>query len=361
MDRNDDALLAWASAAAARTWAGARVETVVTLRGDLSTRRFFRLRLSGPSPTPAGAILIDLGPHDLPGYIRTLNLLKTEPVEPPWIEVHRFLTSLGAPVPSLYAAGAAERALLVEDLGDLALFDAARAEGARSADLYRLAVEELLRLHVEGTRRLGAGLVAARIAYDERLFFWELKEFIELGCDAVAPGTERARLEPELSDLAARLGRLTRVFSHRDYHGWNLLVQRTDGREQLRIIDFQDALMAPPAQDLAVLLTTRNTGTVVSAALERRLLDFYWTGLGRRDAQSLSAEEFDISYRLCVLQHALKMIGRFLWFERNGRTGYSRYVPDCVAQARRILGTEVGACFPNLRHALGAAPAGDLT
>ena len=28
------------------------------------------------------------------------------------------------------------------------------------------------------------------------------------------------------------------------------------------------------------------------------------------------------SYRLCVLQHALKMIGRFEMFERNGKTGY---------------------------------------
>ena len=50
--------------------------------------------------------------------------------------------------------------------------------------------------------------------------------------------------------LAARLDRFPRVFSHRDYHRENLFIQ--DG-PRIRIIDFQDALMAPAAQDLAVL------------------------------------------------------------------------------------------------------------
>ncbi len=40
--------------------------------------------------------------------------------------------------------------------------------------------------------------------------------------------------------------------------------------------------MAPAAQDLAVLLTTRDTGDLISPAMEERLLDFYFTGLLRR-------------------------------------------------------------------------------
>jgi aminoglycoside/choline kinase family phosphotransferase len=45
---------------------------------------------------------------------------------------------------------------------------------------------------------------------------------------------------------------------------WNVHVDR----ERLVLIDFQDALMAPDAFDLAQLLTDRTTSTLVSPALE---------------------------------------------------------------------------------------------
>ena len=352
MDRDDDALLEWASAAAAHNWAGARVSGVEPLRGDLSTRRFFRVVVEGSPDAPHSAILVDLGPHDLPAYVRALKLLDAPPAEPPWISVHEFLSDLRAPVPRLYAAGAGERALLVEDVGDVALFDAARRGNA--ADLYRLAVEQLLTLHVEGTRKAGPGFIASRIKYDGRLFLWELDEFVNVGCAEVASGSDVKALEPELRELAATLDRLPRVFSHRDYHGWNLLVVGASNKPELRIIDFQDALMAPAVQDLAVLLTTRDTGEVITPAIERRLLDFYFSGLTRRGAAQLQFTEFESSYRLCVLQHALKMIGRFIAFEHSGKPGYSRYVPHCAGQVRRMLTTESGGRFPKLREAFGA-------
>ncbi len=136
-----------------------------------------------------------------------------------------------------------------------------------AADLYRLAAEELILFHLEGTRRLDADCMAMRLAYDARLFRWELEQFAESGIDAAAPGVRRSAIAPELDDLAARLGRFPRVFSHRDYHGHNLFVQmRPDqrGAPRLRVIDFQDALMAPAAQDLAVLLTTRDTARIIT-------------------------------------------------------------------------------------------------
>jgi N-acetylmuramate 1-kinase len=348
------ALAEWAAATVARLWPGARVGALVALKGDASTRRFFRVSLAEAPRGPRTAILVDLGPDDLPRYVRALKLLRARALEPPWLNVHRFLSDLGAPVPVLYAADAHRvRAMLVEDVGERALFDAAAGHRTEAADLYRLAIEQLLVLHVDGTRRLDRGCIASQIAYDERLFAWEMKEFLELGCAAVAPGTDPRALEPELGDLAARLGRLPRVFSHRDYHGWNLFVQDgANGASRLRIIDFQDALMAPAAQDLAVLLTTRDTARVIAPALERRLLEFYYTGLVRRRAEQLSAGEFFAGYRLCVLQHALKMTGRFIWFERGGKPGYARYVPDAVAQARRILAGPEGDMFPKLRAAL---------
>lgn len=336
----------WAAEVVARRWPSARIDNVAPLRGDLSTRRFWRVSIASPDEggAPRAAILVDLGPDDLPRYVRVLNLLPSPTVESPWISVHRFLESIGSPVPVLYDADPARRAMLVEDVGELSLLEAVQGPGANTADLFRLATEELLRIHVEGTARIDRRCVASEILYSGRLFEWELKEFQEVGLAAIAPGADYVDIASELTKMCARLDRLPRVLSHRDYHRENLFIQ--DG-QRIRVIDFQDALMAPATQDLAVLLTTRDTGEFVTPAIERRILDFYRAGLARRGAPALDSTEFMTSYRLCVLQHALKMIGRFEMFERNGKTGYRRYIPHTLAQARRML-AEMRTHFPHL-------------
>jgi N-acetylmuramate 1-kinase len=352
---DDGAFETWAEEAIARRWPGAHLDKIAALRGDLSTRRFWRVSISSQHTArrawrdnrtaPASAILVDLGPDDFPRYVRALNLLSVARTRPtPWIDVHRFLEAIGAPVPALYDANPARRAMLVEDVGELSLLDAVRRPRADAADLFRLAAAELLRIHVEGTTRTSPRCIAREIAYTGRLFEWELKEFAEVGLAAVAPGADFSPIAPELTRLAARLDRLPRVFSHRDYHRENLFIQ--DG-PRIRIIDFQDALMAPAAQDLAVLLTTRDTDEFITPAIERRILDFYCAGLARRGAPILDATEFTTSYRLCVLQHALKMIGRFEMFERGGKSGYRRYIAHALAQARRML-ADMRSDFPQL-------------
>ena len=335
------------------------------LKGDASNRRFWRVALDAPpdggsatATPPASVIAVDLGSDDLPAYVRALNLVSARPAEPPFVNVQRFLKSIGAAVPEIYVADPERRMLLVEDVGETSLFQAALEGVAKPATLYRSAVDELLLIHVEGTRRLDHGCIAASIAYDKRLFRWEMEDFLATGSTSVAPGTGLGALAPELDDLATRLGGLARVLSHRDYHGQNLFVQNNRMGLRIRVIDFQDALLAPAAQDLAVLLTTRDTGRVIAPEAERRLLDYYIAGLARRDAPCPDAGEFVNSYYLCVLQHAIKVIGRFNALERQGKTGYAAFIPHAAAQARRILtllaisGTR--GDFPRLRAAFGA-------
>lgn len=344
----------WIAGQIGSRWKHARASTITPLKGDASTRRFWRIGIASKEnretreAIPSSAIAIDLGPDDLPLYARELQLLREPLAEPPWLNLHRFLSRIGAPVPALYLADVEARMLLVEDIGNLPLFEAAQTGDA--ADMYRLAIDALLRFHLEGTRQLDDSCIAARIAYDERLFCWELEQFVEAAAE-FAPCIDPAAIRPDLDDMAAQLGRLPRVFSHRDYHGHNLFVQVDQrGNPLIRIIDFQDALMAPAAQDLAVLLTTRDTSRIITERVEQRVLDYYYASLLRRGSVAMTFTEFLESYRLCVLQHALKVIGRFTYLERIGKTGYSQYIPFAIAQARRMLNRKV--TFPALRAAL---------
>ncbi len=349
-------LLAWVNDKAGKLWPGTMIERIVALKGDASERRFWRAALQpATAGRPASAVIVDLGPEDLPRYVRALRMLPEGAPEPPYLNLHRFLQGIGAPVPRIYYASPGCRRLLVEDAGDRSLARAAAERTAEAADLYRLAIDELLRLHVEGTARLGPQCIASRLAYDERLFRFELAEFEQYAASRLWPGAGLQAIAPELDALAKRLGSLPRVFSHRDYHGYNLFLKPGDG---LTILDFQDALLAPRSQDLAVLLTTRDAAAVIEPALEARLLYYYLAGLARRGFELSSVEEFFDSYRLCVIQHALKAIGRFLWLEAQGRGAYRRFVPYAVAQARRALD---GRCdLPGLGRLLDRPPRLDV-
>jgi N-acetylmuramate 1-kinase len=341
----------WAEGAVARRWAGARLERLDALKGDASMRQFWRGFIGGSNPAaPRSVIAIDLGPDDLPLYARALNLVPQPLAEPPFVSVHRLMERIGVAVPTLYASAPAERKLMVEDVGDLSLYAAVKAEPARAPALYRLAVAELLKIHCQRTPIAKGECIAWSIAYDQRLFRWEMQRFVEYGIPAIAPGASSDALGPELDRLAERLGALPRVLSHRDYHYQNLFIQERDGAARIRVIDFQDALMAPAAQDLAVLLTTRDTGAFVSPDLESELLEHYFAAAARHGAAALGRATFLQSYRWCVLQHALKVIGLFVFLEQSGKSGYKAYLPAAIAQARRML--EADGDFPALREVL---------
>src|SRR5438876_278817 len=112
-----------------------------------------------------------------------------------------------------------------------------------------------------------AGDASTRRYVRLRLARWELEHFVEHGIETRhghrLPAAERAALLEALAPLAEPFERATPVLAHRDFHAWNLHVQ--DGR--LRILDFQDALLAPDAYDLASLLTDRTTAELVPPAL----------------------------------------------------------------------------------------------
>jgi aminoglycoside/choline kinase family phosphotransferase len=347
-DDSQDAMRQWAERAVEGRWPGARLAALCALKGDASMRRFWRGSIhADQSSAPATVIAIDLGPDDLPLYARVLNLVPQPLAEPPFLNVHRLMEQIGVAVPALHAADVAERKLLVEDLGDLSLYAAVKENPARTAELYRLAIDELLKLHGRGTAAPNRDCLAYSVAYDERLLRWEMQQFVEYGVPAIAPGADPSALPAELDRLAANLGALPRVLSHRDYHYQNLFIQEHGGAVRIRVIDFQDALMAPAAQDLAVLLTTRDTGALISPALESDLLDYYFGAAAGRGALGLDRSAFVQSYRWCVLQHALKVIGRFVFLEQTGKAGYTQYLPATIAQARRML--EADSSFPALR------------
>ena len=157
-----------------------------------------------------------------------------------------------------------------------------------------------------------------------------------------------AELKAELNDIAAELAAAPRVLCHRDYHASNLMI---DKRNQIRIVDHQDARMGPASYDLVSFLLDRQPCPPSLAELrdhrlffleERRLL-----GLG-----AIDPDDFALEFRLMTIQRGLKATGTFSYQTAvSGRaTVYQHFIKptlEIVLQAAEWLER-----FPTLRRML---------
>ena len=325
--------------AVGKAFGGAVVAAAEPLSGDASSRRYVRLRLRGAN-APRTAVAMLLGDSNFP---LGSDELGGEPIpddELAFVNVARWLAAHGFPVPAIYHdAARADQLLLLEDLGDTSLWDAATAAPADAATLFGAAVDLLVRLQVAGVRHPDLACRAFRQHFGERMARWELEHFVEHGIETrhgrPLSAAERPAILTALAPLAEPFATARPVLAHRDFMAWNLHVQ--DGT--LRLFDFQDALLAPDTYDLAALLTDRTTARVVDAALERQLLERF---AAARAAAGLPVEgDVAARYRRCALQRAFKVIGRFWFLERvQGKPGYLAYLPSVYAVARRLLDAE---------------------
>jgi aminoglycoside/choline kinase family phosphotransferase len=337
----------WTAGVVASRWPGASVAAIEPMRGDASTRSYARVRLRGGA-APAVAVLMMMQDAAVALSSEELGVFgKDGPKELAFVNVARFLAGRTDAVPEIFAVSPDSRLLLLEDVGDLPLWEAA---GTDPAELFGRALDLLADLQARAADD-GSGCYAFVQSFDEKLFGWEFEHFLEYGVAGASPAlmTESRR---ELAAVAARLASLPRVFAHRDYHAWNIHLH--EGR--LRIIDFQDALLAPALYDVASLLTDRITPERITPALEESLLVRFHARQQAGRLESLDATRS--AYRIVALQRVLKVVGRFHYLnDVKGKPHYLDFLPAVCATARRLLATSEGvAATAELFEAAGRDP-----
>jgi N-acetylmuramate 1-kinase len=316
-------------------------ETVIlslaALAGDASSRRYYRAKLAGPT-NPSSVIIMELPSGSvLPLSSEELAVFKEPLKELPFLNLHRFLSRIGVRVPGLYGQSLEKGLLFLEDLGDLALWD--RVQGLPPAEVlgwYQKAIDELLLLQIRGTKESDESCIAFQQRFDFRLYLWEFDHFLEYGLEK-RPGTNinktsKQELRSVFVEIAQRLDSLGPCLSHRDYHSWNLMIHD----EAVAVIDFQDALLAPPQYDLASLLNDRITDSVIQPDLEEKLVGYYVDRRVDMENQLINRDEFTEMYLLSVIQRDLKVVGRFYYLDVvKGKTAYKRFIPPTVRRLKR--------------------------
>lgn len=314
---------------------GADFLKLTPLAGDASNRRYFRVELSGAS-IPSLVLMQLADPEGFKQSEEAVSKAAAPVTELPFVNVLHHLVQAKVAVPALYWYDQAAGLLYLEDLGDVTLTEAcANAADPNTPGLYRYAVDTLVHLHMKATYPPNPGCLAFSRAFDVPLLMWEFDHFIEYGIERRAgrllPEEDRQAIRGEMGKIAELMAGQPTVFTHRDYHSRNLMVQ--NGR--LRIIDFQDALMGPASYDLASLL--RDSYLSLDEELIEELVVRYLEGRAKAGAP-LDRLTFMRLFDLTSIQRNLKAAGRFVYIEKEKRNDrFLQYIPRTLANVKRNL------------------------
>ncbi|MEX2650677.1 MAG: phosphotransferase, partial [Alphaproteobacteria bacterium] len=180
--------------------AGWRETRRAPLAGDASFRRYERVRRGDRR-----AVLMDAPPEH-------------EDVRP-FVEIARFLLSLGLSAPEILAADEAAGLLLLEDLGD-DLYTRVLRDGADEDALYAVAVDVLTVLHDRPCALAVPAYDAAHLLAAAELF---LDWFLPAMSGRPAPDDVRAAYHAAWSEVLPLAAATPQRLILRDYHADNLL------------------------------------------------------------------------------------------------------------------------------------------
>ena len=298
-------LLPWAQAILGGMSGG----ELVSVAGDASARRYFRLELEGQS-----CIAVEAPPA---------SEKNTE-----FLAVRELLEQAGITVPSLYGCDLERGFLLLGDLGDRLLLDELTPDTVDAS--YHRAFEVLLTM---GAIDPGDPHWPA---YDDALFSEELSRFPQWFVQALLD----TELPPDaawlpFADLLKRNAlEQPRVLVHRDFHSRNLMPQ-ADG--SLAVIDFQDSVVGPVTYDLASLLRDCYVRWAPEK-VEQWALEYLGLLQGKGQLASVSPAQFLRWFDLLGLERHIKVLGTFArLYLRDHKPAYLEDLPLVLLYVREML------------------------
>jgi tRNA threonylcarbamoyl adenosine modification protein YjeE len=256
-----------------------------------------------------------------------------------FVAMDKGLRALGFSAPYIYGEDLEAGLLLIEDLGSEPFVDDHGPIPERYAEATRL----LVKLH--GTE-LPQVLPVAE-GHDHAIPPYDLEALlieVELLADWYVPhiigtqlsGSARAELVNLWTDTLNEILAGPTTWTLRDFHSPNLIwMPEREGLQRVGLIDFQDAVLGPPAYDVASLL--QDARVTVPPDLELKLIGLY--ARERKSADpAFDVSAFARAYAIMAAQRATKILGIFARLDRrDGKPHYLRHLPRIEAYLSRNL------------------------
>jgi len=309
------------------------------IQGDASTRSYERLTRDRATYILMNSPKRPDGPPVRDGKTYSAIAHLAESVTP-FVAMAHALRGRGLSAPAIFAADRDAGLLIIEDLGDESIVGG--DPPAPNEPRYAAATNLLAELHsetLENVVPVEPGVEYRIPEYDMDAFLIE----VDLLLDWYLP-----KLEIKISDAKCDAYRALwreallpitnddQTWVLRDFHSPNLLwLPEREGIARVGLLDFQDAVMGPPAYDVASLL--QDARVDVPESLEIALLARYTRA--RRSANiAFDAANFARAYATLAAQRASKILGIFARLERrDGKPQYLRHLPRVWGYLQRSL------------------------
>lgn len=296
-----------------------KLDSIIKLSGDVSTRKYYRLFCAGQN----FVVCID-SPENLSK--EDYNFLTTQEV----------LQKANVPVPQIYDTRIDRGYVLMEDLGDETLL-------TRNAEIpsvkleeknYKEIVDILLKIH-QIDKKDSPEHSIARTSFDEEKFFWEIgftnKNLIKGYLRNDKPGVVKD-IEQHFRPVVEKILKMPQRAVHRDFHSRNIMYFN----KGFYIIDFQDARQGPIQYDIVSLL--EDAYYKVQRVNRYSVQKYFYESCVQKKLIEMSFDEFIYGYELVACQRIYKAIGTFCFILNERKDArYIRYVHSCFERLKEIL------------------------
>ncbi len=300
------------------------------IQGEASYRVYYRLALDG-----GRSFIVMQMPAGKSSASEEITNAVEKPAEPPFLIVARYLSEKSLPVPDIAGHDLAQGLILIEDLGDETFEKRILVSSDADRELwYQRAIELLLKFQKE-THQTEDHFLHRR-SFDATLLNWEFEHFFEYGIevrlDRKINPEDRAALQAETSKITNTLIAAPQVLVHRDFQSRNLMAIG----DNLKLLDFQDALRGPLPYDLVALL--RDSYIALDVSLRERLIRYYVERMKAALGFEMPLADFTRLFDLMTLQRKLKDAGRFVYIDRvKGNPNFLKHIPDSLAYVRETF------------------------
>lgn len=292
-------------------WLGMEEPELNALHGDASSRSYYRLENDG------GGIVMDAS--------------QNKESVPVFIGISMRLNDAKVRIPQIKSFELHKGFMFLEDIGGTHLLDKC-VEGVDARPYFDRAVETLVKVQETPSQGLEPYDEAFLLQEMNLMTEWYLKEYLNVTLECL-----EGRMLLESFSLIAKevLAQPQGIFVHRDYHSRNLMI---DSKEDIVVIDFQDAREGALTYDLVSLL--RDAYVKLDDRELRRLVLLF------KELKGLDVDDetFMRWFDFTGLQRHIKILGIFTRLAL--RDGKKEYLKDIPMTLKYIL--DVGSKYPEL-------------
>lgn len=289
-------------------------------------------------------IIIRIKSHGNETAIGIIN--KNERENRAFLEFSRHFLNHGINVPEIFGVSKDHICYLIEDLGDLTLYDHLKQNHKKDGntllnknlmELYKKSIEELQRFQIEASKNIDYEFCYQYNEFGDENIEFDLKNFRERFLKSFYYNhIDISSLERDLKGLKSILLEVPRTyFLYRDFQSRNIMIKN----EKLYFIDFQSGRKGALHYDLASLLYDAKAD--IPQNDRDTLLDFYV--YNAKQKYDINHTHFKKYYWYFAIIRILQAMGAYGYLGiTKGKKKFLESIPYAVKNINSILNEKIG-------------------